>query len=198
MRPLGLEGTASASPQPEDAELVARTLAGDAAAFELLVRRHYGGAYAVALAVLGVRADAEDACHDGFVQAAAHLGECRHPGRFGAWLRTIVRNQARNAMAKQSVRRAEPLEEWTAAGDADAHRTVERAELARRLETALAVLAPTQREVLLLHDLEDWPHEEIARSLGISVVMSRQHLFQARRRLRTALSGVRLEDTHDT
>jgi hypothetical protein len=44
---------------PTDADLVARTLAGDRAAFERLVRRHYRAAYAVALAHTGNRSDAE-------------------------------------------------------------------------------------------------------------------------------------------
>jgi RNA polymerase sigma-70 factor (ECF subfamily) len=183
--------------QPPDAELVARTRAGDAAALELLVRRHYGAAYAVALAILGIRADAEDACHDAFVRAAERLAECRHPDRFGAWLRTIVRNHARNEAARRAVRRALPLETVTAAQEAASPRDLERAELARRLEAALAGLSPAQREVVLLHDLEGWTHEAIATSLGTSVVMSRQHLFQARRRLRSALGPTLLQEYQD-
>ena len=47
-------------PAPSDAELVARACEGDATAFESLVRRHYGAAFAVALALMENRADAED------------------------------------------------------------------------------------------------------------------------------------------
>src|SRR5437588_485966 len=54
---------------PTDADLVAQARRGDAAAFELLARRHYGTAFSVALAVMGNRADAGDVCHDGLVRA---------------------------------------------------------------------------------------------------------------------------------
>src|SRR5512146_55831 len=110
MRPSADAPGRPASPDPPDADLVARTLLGDRAALESLVRRHYRAAYVVALAVLGSTADAEDACHDAFVRAAARLEECRQPDRFGAWLRTIVRNHARNLIAKRTLREGPPLE----------------------------------------------------------------------------------------
>jgi RNA polymerase sigma-70 factor, ECF subfamily len=197
MRSLTAHTGPESPEEPTDAGLVALTLAGDAAAFELLVRRHYGAAHAVALAVLGNRADAEDACHDAFVRAAERLEDCRQPDRFGPWLRTVVRNHARNALARRAVRRAAPLDAVTGGIPAEAEREVEREELARRLEAAMARLKPAEREVLLLHDLEDWTHEEIARDIGVSVVMSRQHLFQARRRLRAMLGGTLLEEYRD-
>lgn len=197
MRPLSSDPEAALPGQPPDAELVARTRGGDAAAFELLVRRHYGAAYAVALAVLGSRADAEDACQDAFIRAAANLAGCRHPDRFGGWLRTIVRNHARNEAARRAVRRAVPIETVTPATEASSPRELERAELARRLEAALAGVSPAQREVVLLHDLEGWTHEAIAKSMGTSVVMSRQSLFQARRRLRSALGPNLLQEYRD-
>lgn len=180
-----------------DAELVARTLEGEREALERLVRRHYRSAYVTALAVLGSSTDAEDACHDGFVRAAARLEECRDPSRFGGWLRTIVRNQAKNLLAKQAVREGPALESVVAAVEATAPQSLDRAELRGRLEAGLRQLTPAQREVLLRHDLEDWPHDAIAESLGTSVGMSRQHLFQARRRLREILGTATLEEYRD-
>src|SRR5436305_12930590 len=95
--------------EPTDAQLVARTCAGDATAFDALVRRHYRAAFSVALAQTGNRADAEDVCHDAFVRAAERLEDCRQPERFVHWLCTIVRNHARNTLARGLVRRAAPL-----------------------------------------------------------------------------------------
>lgn len=57
------------------------------------------------------------------------------------------------------------------------------------LLAALNLLGEAQREVVLLHDLEGWTHGEIAGALGISEVMSRQHLFVARKKLRAELEG---------
>ena len=177
-----------------DAELVARTLGGDSGAFDALVRRHYRAAYAVALAHAGSRADAEDVCHDAFVRAAERLEDCRQPDRFVHWLCTIVRNHARNALAKAFVRRAAPLEHDTAQSGDDPARAAEIAELRTRLEQARTRLPPVQREVVLLHDLDGWTHDAIAQSIGTSAGMSRQHLFLARRRLREALGEHTPED----
>jgi len=166
--------------------LVARARLGDPAALEALVRRHLRAACAVALAVLGSPADAEDVAQDSFVVAFERLETCRDPERFAGWFLQIVRNRALNAKAQQKLRGqaagalAEP-EPHLDAPDAG------RAGLRDRLLKGLSEISATQREVVLLHDLEGWTHGEIARALEISEVMSRQHLFTARRALRTLL-----------
>jgi RNA polymerase sigma-70 factor (ECF subfamily) len=172
-----------------DAELVARSITGDEAAYAALARRHYRAAFAVALARTGHRSDAEDVCHDAFVRAAERLEECRHPDRFAHWLCTIVRNQAINHVARAFVRRTTELTPEHAAGRDDPARQIEITELREQLEHALAALTPVQREIVLLHDLEGWAHADIAKSVGTSEGMSRQHLFNARRRLRQALGA---------
>ncbi len=173
-----------------DSRLVARALAGEARAFEELVRRHLRSAHAVALGVLGNPADAEDVCQDAFLVALERLEECRDPKRFAAWLMRIVRNRALNFRESRSRRQAEPLERAAeAAGGEDPGREAERSELRERLLAALAELPESQREVVLLHDLEGWRHREIAQLLGTSEGAVRVRLFEGRRRLRTALVG---------
>ena len=174
---------------PDDAALVARARRGDAPAFETLVRRHFGSAFAAALSVLGNRMDAEDVCQDAFIRALEKLDELRRPERFRSWLLQIVRNRARNYASYRRVRAAVPLDEVVAAADDDPAAFARREELARRLETALAELTRIQREVVLLHDMEGWKHREIAEALDISEGMSRQHLFNARRTLRRRLGA---------
>jgi RNA polymerase sigma-70 factor, ECF subfamily len=181
-----------------DEILVEQARRGDPAAFDTLVRRHYRAAYAVALAILGRRADAEDVCQDAWVRALERLEDCRAPDRFVYWLLQIVRNRARNYLDYRRVRAAEPLEPDTAAGADDPRKDLETELLRGRLEESLAQLPEVQRQIVLLHDLEGWSHREIAASLEISEVMSRQHLFQARRRLREHLGGGALgEMSHD-
>jgi RNA polymerase sigma-70 factor (ECF subfamily) len=172
-----------------DAALVARALAGDADGFEMLVRRHFRAAYAVALALTREPADADDVCQDAFVRAFERLASCRGPDRFGAWLAQIVRNRARNRLAYFRVRRALPLgaaEER--AGGASPHADAEREELRRALLAALGGLPSIQREVVMLHDLEGMKHAEIAELVGCSEGMSRRHLSDARRVLRLRLA----------
>jgi RNA polymerase sigma-70 factor (ECF subfamily) len=67
----------------------------------------------------------------------------------------------------------------------------ETAGMRESLLSALADLDVEKRKVVLLHDLENWTHNEIAEALDISEVSSRQHLFQARQILRAKLGGER-------
>ena len=172
-----------------DAVLVERARGGDGVAFEGLVRRHFRAAYAVALAILGNQADAEDVCQDAFIRVLERLEDCRHPDRFAAWLLQIVRNGARNHVGYRRVRAAAPLEKVSVATPENPSRDLERTELRETLQVALGELSEVKRQVVLLHDLEGWKHREIAEELGISEGMSRQHLFGARRLLRSYLGG---------
>jgi RNA polymerase sigma-70 factor (ECF subfamily) len=175
---------------PTDAELVLRGRTGDAFALEALIRRHYRTAFAVAMAHSRSKADAEDVCQDALGRAAERLDDCRNPDRFVQWLCVIVRNHARNVLARGFWRRAtETLEHGTAASADDPARAVELQELRARLESALRRLSPIQREVVLLHDLDGCGHDVIANIIGTSIGMSRQHLFHGRRRLREALGA---------
>lgn len=169
----------------QTASLVVRAQQGDAAAFDELVRAYLRVAYSVALSVVSRPSDAEDVAQDAMLRAFQHIHTCREPGRFAGWLLQIVRNQARNWLDRRRWRDV-PAEERSheqPGTDESPESAAER----RQLLAALALLGPAQREVLLLHDLEGWTHCEIAAAVGISEVMSRQHLFRARRELRAKL-----------
>lgn len=172
-----------------DAALVEQTRTGDERAFGLLIRRHYRVSFAIALGLLGERADAEDVCQDAFIRALEKIDECRDPDRFVGWLLRIVRNRAHNYRSYEQVRKAEGLDRPDLASRADPGRDLETSELGRRLAGAVATLQDVPRQVVLLHDMEGWKHREIAESLDISEGMSRQHLFLARKKLRALLAG---------
>jgi RNA polymerase sigma-70 factor (ECF subfamily) len=176
-------------------DVVARAQGGDARAFEAIVRQYLRPCYSVALAVLGRPMDAEDVAQEALITALERIGTCREPKLFRSWLFQIVRNQARNWRERRRLRDVAPAEphfEPVHAGpgpDAMAFRF--------RLLEAMNMLGDTEREVVLLHDLDGWTHPEIAAALPISVVMSRQHLFQARRKLRAFLDGAGNEGDHE-
>jgi RNA polymerase sigma-70 factor (ECF subfamily) len=172
-----------------DEVLVHRTLAGEKNAFETLVRRHRRAALGRALAILGDPADADDIAQEAFVHAYEQLTTCRQPDRFAAWLLTIVHRRSLNRLRTIRRQRLVPLEETLPAERAEvAIQNLERADLRARLLAALAQLTPIQREIVLLADVEYWSHDQIASATGISVLMSRRHLSDARRRLRTLLT----------
>ena len=177
---------------PAIAELVGLAKKGDAAASNALVRRHLRAAYAVALAIVSRTADAEDVAQDAFAIAFERLDECREPARFSGWLIQIVRNRALNALERRKFRDVDSRDDRVERQDD----TLASPDIALRnsLLAGLATLTATQREVVLLHDLEDWTHAEIAEALGLSEGNCRQHLFAARRALRQTLAALALRD----
>jgi len=178
-----------------DAELVRRAQDGDDEAFEVLLRRHFDSAFAVALGVAVDRDEAEDVLQDAFVRAWRRVGQCRHPARFRGWLASVVRSTALNQVESRKRRRQTTLEDRTLEAETAApSRRAEQAELRARLEAALALLPEVQRQAVLLYDLEGWSHAEVAEMLGISVLMSRRHVSDGRKRLREELGPERPEE----
>jgi RNA polymerase sigma-70 factor (ECF subfamily) len=177
--------------EPSDADLVARAQDGDTGAFESLVKRHMRAAHAVAFGVLAERADADDAVQDGFLSALQHLDSCSPAEKFRAWLLTIVRNRAFDLKRRGRVRSVDMLEEGTAqTHEPSPLEMAERSELNDRLTAAIGTLTDTQREVLMMHDIEGWKHADIAHLLGLAESTVRVHLLHARRRLRTQLLAI--------
>jgi RNA polymerase sigma-70 factor (ECF subfamily) len=168
------------------ADLVARAQRGEQDAFGALVRGYLRPAYSIALGIVGRPADAEDVAQDALLLALERIDTCREPARFSGWLVKIVRHQGYNWLARRKLRDV-PAHDGAREQHDDAS-DPETAFSRERLLRALEAISAVRREVVLLHDLEGWTHSEIAAALGISEVMSRQHLFQARRELRTQLA----------
>ena len=190
---------AAADAGPSDAVLVQRAIAGDARAFDALVRRHLPAAFAVARSIVVEPADAEDVCQDAFTAVLARLEECQPAEKFRAWLLRSVRNRAISFRRWQRVREASVLGAGPGETDVASNResplaAAERADLRGRLGDALATLSDAQRAVVLLHDVEGWGHREIANLLGVAEGTSRATLFAARRRLRALLGHARESD----
>lgn len=167
-------------------QVVRRAQTGDPKAFEQLARQFLRGAYAVALSIVRRPSDAEDVAQDAFVLALEKIQTCREPDRFAGWLMQIVRNQAKNHLLRRKFRdvtKEDPQDLPT--GESPDLRDPQ---LQEELLRALHALTPPEREVVLLHDLEGWTHPEISKATEHSEVMSRQHLFQARKKLKKALN----------
>jgi RNA polymerase sigma-70 factor (ECF subfamily) len=172
-----------------DSELVHLVRRGDGHAAGRLVERYLRACRAVALAVTGDEADAEDVCQEAFVVAIDRIADCRDPAKFGGWLLQIVRNRARNLARAPAARRSVPLDAEAPSRTPSPAAAVERRELRERLLGALAEIPEQHREVVLLHDLEGWKHREIGERLGLPEGTVRSHLHHARRRLRQILGG---------
>lgn len=171
-----------------EAELVARTLAGERAAFGGLVERYAPQARRVARAVLGDPDDADDAAQDGFLSALVKLGQYDPRRPFGPWLMRIVANAATDRRRRRNVRKVVPLDTALVGGGPRPDAAALRSELNDRLRAALAELPERRRKAVVLFDVEGYSHAEIAGILGIPEGTVRSEVFHARRRLRTLLA----------
>jgi RNA polymerase sigma-70 factor, ECF subfamily len=171
----------------KDAALVARTLAGDRAAFGVLVERYAASVRRVARAVLGDPDDADDAAQDGMLAALVKLRQY-DPGRpFGPWLMRVVANAATDRRRRRRVRHTEPLDAGLVAGGTTPDVETDRRALGRRLREALAQLSERRRLAVVLFDVEGYSHAEIGRILGLPEGTVRSEVFHARRALRALL-----------
>ncbi|HKC41048.1 MAG TPA: RNA polymerase sigma factor, partial [Gemmatimonadales bacterium] len=171
-----------------EADLVARTLAGERAAFGVLVERYAPQARRVARAVLGDPDEADDAAQDGFLSALVKLGQYDARRPFGPWLMRIVANAATDRRRRRQVRKVEPLDPGLVGGGPRPDTEAVRSELGERLRAALAELPARRRTAVVLFDVEGYSHAEIAEMLGIPEGTVRSEVFHARRRLRALLA----------
>jgi RNA polymerase sigma-70 factor (ECF subfamily) len=171
---------------PNDAELVARVLGGDDAAYGLLVRRYRDRYVAFARRMLASPDDADEALQEAFVRAHRSLARCDEPARFGAWLLSILANECRSIQLRHTRRRrwfagAEDLRTIAVppSGDGDGWR--------EEVECALARLEPSQREAFLLKHVEDLSYEEMAKITGAGESALKMRVKRACARLRELL-----------
>lgn len=177
----------SAAAGSDDGALVQRSIAGDLRAFELLYRKHVGRVHGAILRIVGMNhARAEELTQDAFVRAWQKLGGFRFESAFSTWLYRLGVNVAlmdlRGAGNEQTVE--DEVLEFAAGGDVP-FCAGERADL----EQAVAKLPPRARAVLVLHDVEGWKHEEIAKELGMAVGSSKAQLHRARGLVRKLLGA---------
>jgi RNA polymerase sigma-70 factor (ECF subfamily) len=182
------------APDPDDADIVARVLAGDQAAFAILVARYRPRLGRYAVRMLGSAEDAEEALQDTFVRGYRSLGRCAEPERVGAWLFTILVNRCRTIGARSS-RRARTFVPFGRDGDGDPTEGVatrgqsmdERLAWREEIDRALAALDVAQREAFLLKYVEELSYEEIAESTGVGISALKMRVKRACDRLRELL-----------
>jgi RNA polymerase sigma-70 factor (ECF subfamily) len=147
--------------------LLARVAAGDERAFTRLCDLFAGPVLGEALRHLSDRAAAEDVTQEVFLRIwrNAHRFDAER-GRAEAWIATIARNAARDALRRKSNI---PVEELADAVDPapDPVDEVADASQALQLQAAVASLAPTSREVIELAYWQGLSQVEIAERLGL-------------------------------
>lgn len=176
-----------------DAELVSASLAGDRAAFDVIVERHRRNVYQLCYRFVGNQDDAADLSQDVFVRAFRGLKNFKGESSLGTWLYRIGVNVCLNRLAvKAPVSESlEPLlassDERIASGGESASDALLRGERERRVRAAIARLPKKQRATLILRVYHELPHEQIAGILGSSVGAVKANFFHAMNNLRKLL-----------
>lgn len=168
------------APSPVAEILVARAREGDTRAFEDLYRAHHRRIYALALRMTGDVGRAEEVTQEAFVQAWESLPGFRGESSFGTWLHGLTVHVA--LRHERTERRREARIETTddlSAYAAEVRRALPETSIA--LERAVAALPDGARRVLVLHDIEGYRYEEIARLLGIALGTVKAQLHRARK-----------------
>ena len=159
-----------------DEHLVEQLRRGNEAAFEVIYERHVPGILSFCRHMLGSLEEAEDAVQHAFSAAHRDLLRDDREIRLKAWLYAIARNRC---LSMLRARREQPAEELDAsiAGLDD---EVERRSELRELVADLQDLPEDQRAALVLSELRDLSHADIAEALGCEVSNVKGLVFRAR------------------
>ena len=159
-------------------------------AFEQLYQRHNRRVYSLCLRMTQNVAEAEDLAQEVFIQLYRKIGSFRGDSAFTTWLHRMTVNQVLMHFRKRRVK----VEHTTEEGETPVQ-TVTGTENPMRmpvvdhiaLDRAIAQLPPGYRSIFVLHDVEGYEHEEIARMMRIAVGTSKSQLHKARMKLRGLL-----------
>jgi len=172
----------------EDRALLSAHVAGDAQAFDALVRRHQQRMWAVAVRTLRDPEEAADAVQDACLSAYRSASSYRGEARVTTWLHRIVVNACLDRARRRSARPTVPLPEQPPADPRD--RLAER-ETTLEVEKALAALPDDQRLALVLVELQGLSVQEAAEVLGVPEGTVKSRCFRGRARLALLLGHLR-------
>jgi len=175
--------------QLKDRRLVSNFLARrDEHSFRVLYRRHTPALYQLALRLVGWNVqDAEEIVQDTWLRAIEALAEFRWESGLRTWLTGILINRSRE------LYRTRKKEQRTSIADELAVEVAVTENFERiDLEQVIAALPNGYRQVLVLHDIEGYTHEEIGRLLEIEAGTSKSQLSHARRAMRDSLQAYTL------
>lgn len=184
-------GQTSQSIEPSsDYALARRAAESDMSAFEEIYDRHHRRVYSICMRMLQNATEAEDLTQEVFIQLYRKIGSFRGDSAFTTWLHRLTVNQVLMHFRKRSVK----MEKTTEEGETPVQ-IVNGTENPRQmpvvdriaLDAAIAQLPPGYRSVFVLHDIEGYEHEEVAKILGCSVGTSKSQLHKARLKMRKLL-----------
>lgn len=173
-----------------DFDLAQKAALGNISAFELLYERYHRRTYSLCLRMTSSPTEAEDLTQEVFIQLFRKIGSFRGESAFSTWLHRLTVNQVLMHFRRRSVKNEKTSEdgeipEQIVPGTENQAKmpVLDRIAITR----AVNQLPPGYKSVFMLHDVEGYEHEEVARLLKISVGTSKSQLHKARLKLRGLL-----------
>ena len=204
---MELPATSTSAPQAKvpratDVELalIERVCAGEQELFYELISPYERSVYVAAYGVLQNEADAEEAAQEAFLKAFRYLGAFRRESKFSTWLIQIAVNEARMKRRKDRKFLHESMDDRNQGEEGDyiprdfadwreiPSEALQRSELRRALQKALASLDQKYREVFVMRDIQLLNIAETAAALQISEAAVKTRLLRARLQMRDALA----------
>lgn len=183
----------------QDLALVERARAGDALAFEAIMRQHNRLLFRCARGVVSDEAEAQDVVQEAYLRAFSKLRDYRGDSALATWLARIAFNAAVDAMRRKgrhvqwggddaSDDDAGPENSMTqSSGTESPDAAAERAEVRDILQSAIESLPPIYRSVFILRAVEEASVDETARCLEVSDAVVRTRYLRARAMLRESI-----------
>jgi RNA polymerase sigma factor (sigma-70 family) len=186
----------------EDQQLVARTQAGDAGAFDQLVVKYTPRLYGLVYNMTSNHEDTNDLLQDIFSKAYKAIRGFRGKSSFYTWIHSIAVNMTLNFLKKRGRRFNLSLDDVDASVQNDKEfleltatsspvREADLSELQRRLNEAMMKLSDEHRAVVTMFHIQGMPHAEISKILRVSEGTVRSRLFYANRQLQNYLDEFR-------
>ena len=173
-----------------DIDLCRLAAKGNIAAFELIYERYHRRTYSLTLRMTSNQTEAEDLTQEVFIQLFRKIGSFRGDSAFTTWLHRMTVNQVLMHFRKRTVKSEKttdegetPVQIVSGTSDPGRMRIVDKI----ALDNAIEHLPPGYKNVFVLHDVEGFEHEEVAKILGCSVGTSKSQLHKARLKLQKLL-----------
>ena len=167
----------------QEADLLARVVAGDHEAFTEVMQTHEDRVFSVCLRIMGDRERALDATQETFLTVFRKAGQFQGRSALGTWIYRIAVNRCYDDLRKAKRDRSEPLTEYLDPSDPAAVDAVDAAGIRPELEQALMSLPPDFRAAVVLSDIEGFSVAEAANVLGVPTGTVKSRVFRGRRLL---------------
>ncbi len=178
-------------------ELVRSFRSGDVQAFNKLVLIYQNRVYNLALNYVKNPEEAKDLTQDIFVNVYRAMPTLREESKFSAWLYRIAVNKCRNRYNRLSRRgffRNQSLDDEKSTiqlkGEKEPETALEKEDIVNQVRTGINSLKKTERDILVLRDLQDLSYEEISEILEMPLGTVKSKLNRARAALKSQLKSI--------